>query len=208
MRQSFFIPARCKLPTGMIDVIISFDSIVALLALIMASWFAIRQISIMDKQREIFERQKEISEDQKFYQGQQTTISQQQANLLNQQLALIRTQEIDREKKEELFLLISPLYTNFRKDPDIIDWMSYTETEKIWIQKDNPVKEAILKNLEAEILEIMRLRKGLAREPLYSRIDAYEKMMPNLQTNRSEMKHHLDELFESVKIRYNELVGQ
>ena len=86
--------------------------------------------------------------------------------------------------------------------------MSFREIEKTWIHKDNPEKESALKNLEAEILEIMRLRKGIAHEPIYSQIDAFEKMMPNFQKNRWEMKPILDEIFASVKIRYNELIGQ
>ena len=196
------------LTTRMTEITISLDSIVALLALIVASYFALRQITIMDMQRKIFERQKDISENQAFYQGQQTTISQQQANLLSQQLAFIREQEKDRKNKEELYLLIAPLYTNFKKDYDIIEWMSFREIEKTWIHKDNPEKESALKNLEAEILEIMRLRKGIAHEPIYSQIDAFEKMMPNFQKNRWEMKPILDEIFASVKIRYNELIGQ
>jgi hypothetical protein len=186
----------------------SIDAVIAFLAIFAASYFAYKQVSIMDKQREIFERQRQISEDQKFYQGQQTTISQQQARLLSQQLAFIREQETDRRNKEELYMLIAPLYTSFKKDDDIIEWMSLRETDKMWRYKDNPLKEAALKNLEVEILELMRQKKGLAHEPLYSQMDAFEKQKPNWIKNRSEMKDLLDKIFASAKIRYNELIGQ
>ena len=49
--------------------------------------------------------------------------------------------------------------------------MSLREIEKIWRFKDIPGKAEALKSLEAETLEIMRQRKGLAHEPLYSKIN-------------------------------------
>jgi hypothetical protein len=190
----------------MTGITISLEAIIAFLALIAATYFAYRQISIMDEQRRIFERQTGISERQAHYQGQQTTISHQQAELLSQQLRLIRAQEDDRKKKDELFLLVAPLYTNFKKDYDIIDWMSLREIYKTWMYEDIPGKQEILKSLEIEILEIMRSRKGLAHEPLHSKIDAYQKKMPNWEIERGEMKPLLNELVEAVKNRYEELI--
>jgi len=192
--------------TGMTEITISIEAIVAFLAIIAASYFAYRQTSIMDMQRKIFERQSEISEYQKIYQGQQTTISGQQAELLRQQLAFIREQENDRRKKEELFLLIAPLYTNFRKDHEIIEWMSLREITKISIYRDMPSKKEALETLEAEILEIMRQRKGLAHEPLYSKINAFDNILPNYQDNPSDLKALLKEIFELLKTRYDELI--
>jgi hypothetical protein len=185
----------------------SFDGIVAFIAILAASYFAHRQIYIMDKQRRIFERQTEISGNQAFYQGQQTTTSQQQARLLNQQLDFIREQEKDRRKKEELFLLIAPLYTNFRKDEyNIVEWMSLREQTKIWMYRDYPAKEKALKILEADILEIMRQRKGLAQEPLSSKIDAFEGSLPHYRNNVQETEALLKEILGLVKNRYNELI--
>ncbi len=185
----------------------SFDGIVALIAILAASYFAHRQIDIMDKQRRIFERQTDISGNQAFYQGQQTTTSKQQARLLNQQLDFIREQEKDRKKKEELFLLIAPLYANFRKDEyDIIEWMSLREITKLWMYRDNPAKEEALKILEADILEIMRQRKGLAQEPLSSKIDAFEGALPHYDNNVQETRALLKEILGLVKNRYNELI--
>jgi len=191
-----------------VDIKITLDVIVAAFALIAAIVVAFMQISLMDKQSKIFDRQREISEYQKIYQGQQTTISKQQATLLSQQLAIIEEQEKDRKNKEELYLLIAPLYANLRKDDDIIDWMSRREIDKIWKYRDKPLKEAALRKLEADILEIMRLRKGLAHGSLYLKINAYEKKMPNYGINRSEMKPLLDEIFVLVKNRYSELIGK
>jgi hypothetical protein len=66
-----------------------------------------------------------------------------------------------------------------------------------------------MKNLEADILEIMRQRKGYAHEPLYSKIDSYESSMPNLGNNNiPDIKAQLNEIFRLVKIRYAELGGQ
>jgi hypothetical protein len=194
--------------TGMTEITISIDAIVAFLAIIAASYFAYRQTSIMDMQRKIFERQRDISEYQKIYQGQQTTISGQQAELLRQQLTLIREQENDRKKREELFLLIAPLYTNFRKNYEIIEWMSLREISKIYNYRNMPSRKEALENLEAEILEIMRQRKGLAHEPLYSKINVFDNLLPNYQNNPSDLKALLKEIFELVRTRYDELIGQ
>lgn len=197
--------------TGMTEITFvpefSIDGIITLTAILAASYFAYKQISIMDKQREIFERQTEISRNQAFYQGQQTTTSQQQARLLSQQLELIREQEMNRKKKEELFLLIAPLYTNFRKDEyNIIEWMSLREQTKIWMYRDQPAKEEALKKLEVDILEIMRQRKGLAHEPLSSTIDAFEGSIPHYNNNVQETEALLKEILRLVKNRYNELI--
>ena len=130
------------------------NAFVVFLAILAASYFAHRQTSIMSQQKEI---------------------SNQQATLLSQQLEFIRQQEADRESKEELYMLIAPLYTKFKMDEyNIIDWMAQRDITKIWLYKDQPEKKARMKNLEADILEIMRQRKGYAHEPLYSKIDSYE----------------------------------
>jgi hypothetical protein len=192
----------------MTQLTIDLGLIVSILAIIVAACFAWMQLSVYRRQADILEEQAKISSRQAIYQGQQATISQQQARLLSRQLELIREQEDNRKKKEELFLLIAPLYTSFKKDPDIIDWMSLRETGKIWLHDDNPSKKERLINLEAEIIEIMRQRKGLAQEPLYSKIEAFDNLLPNYRKNSWEMAPFLKEIFELVKTRYNELIGQ
>lgn len=141
--------------------------------------------------------------------SQQKQISDQQAELLSQQLELIRKQEVDRKNKEELYMLIAPLYTKFRKDEyNIIDWMSQREITKIYLYREQPKKRELMINLEAEILDIMRQRKGYAHEPLFSKINSYESSMPNLGNNNiQEIKIQLNEILSLVKARYEELKG-
>jgi hypothetical protein len=190
-------------PTISLDAVIA--SIIAVLALIAVVHLTCKQISIMDKQRQIFDRQTVISERMAFYQGQQTTISQQQANLLSQQLAFIRKQEKDRRNKEELFLLIAPLHTAFKKEYDIFDWISDRQTTKIWKHNDSPHKKEALTKLEEEIIEIIRQRKGYAHGPLYSKLDNLDGLLPNLMKNKEDILALLNELSMLVETRYAEL---
>lgn len=145
-----------------------------------------------------------------YFAHRQTSIIDKQADISREQLNFIREQEADRKKKEELYMIIAPLYTKFKEDEhNIIDWMSQREITKIHLHTEQPEKKQQLTDLEANILEIMRQRKGYAHEPLYSKIDSYESSMPNLQDNNiKEIKDQLNEILRLVKIRYAELGGQ
>ena len=85
--------------------------------------------------------------------------------------------------------------------------MSTSEITKVHLHNDFLPKKEALKNSEAEIIEIIRQRKGLAHEPLYSKINKFESMLP-IYEGRDETKVLLTEIFKLVKTRYEELIIQ
>lgn len=135
-------------------------SIAAVAAVLAASFFAWRQISIYNRQASLLDKQADILGRQAYYQGQQTTISKRQAeisqkqtNIAEQQLSIIKYQEQERRKERGKANLIGKI--THRKTPHAtqivlqIDNRGPLEARNITILLDDkPINEhnAIMKH--------------------------------------------------------------
>jgi hypothetical protein len=107
-------------------------------------------------------------------------------------------------EKEELKLLISPLYAKLNKNDEIVDFMTTYKVSRLYVYDNS--HRAELEKLEEDIKEIMLQYHPIAPDRLYKEIKTFLDLRPDWeQKNSWEAKKVLWNIMKLVKDRQEEL---